>query len=95
MKQTPTHYTPAKIQYLLKEAGITQRAIAYEQGVSEIAVSDVINFRLVSKRLMKAVARHIDADPKHVFAWYFDQRRPRRPSQKRSDRCAMLPGTAK
>ena len=72
-------FTPARIQYLLKEAGVTQRQIAEELGVSEMSVSDVVNFRMVSKRLMSDVARRIGADPRAVFAWYFSQDRPRRP----------------
>jgi transcriptional regulator with XRE-family HTH domain len=78
-----TNYTPARIQYLLKEAGVTQKQIARELGVSEMSVSDVINFRMVSKRLMREISKRIDADPKTVFAWYFCQERPRRPSKRR------------
>ena len=74
-------YTPARIQCLLKERGITQKQIAQEEGKSEMSVSDVINFRMVSKPLMNAIARRIDADPKEVFAWYFYQDQPKRPSR--------------
>ncbi|RJQ78936.1 MAG: XRE family transcriptional regulator [Desulfobacteraceae bacterium] len=59
MNQFNTHYSPAKIQYLLKEAGYTQKQIAEEEGVSEMTVSNVINFNRVSKRLMIAVASRI------------------------------------
>ena len=74
-------YTPAKIQYLLKERGITQRKIASEEGVSEMSISDVINGKMVSRRLMRAVAQRIGADYRTVFSWYFGQKRPRRPSR--------------
>lgn len=73
MKPSSTHgdYTPAKIQWLLKEAGITQKQIAQEQECSEMAISLVINFHSVSNRLMKAVAKHIGVDYRDVFAWHF------------------------
>ncbi len=79
MPRCNTVYTPAKIQYLLKERGITQKRIAEEEGVSEMSISDVINHKLVSRRLMVAVAKRIGADYRAVFSWYFDQPRPRRP----------------
>lgn len=72
-------YTPAKIQYLLKERGITQKQIAAEEGVSEMSISDVINGKLVSRRLMRAIAQRIGADHRAVFSWYFGQKRHRRP----------------
>jgi len=78
---TQTEYTPAKIQYLLKTAGVTQKQIARELGVSEMSVSDVINFRMVSRRLMREISKRINADHKDVFAWYFGQDRPQRPSK--------------
>ena len=71
MTQRKQGFTPAKIQYLLKEAGVTQKQIADEQGVSAMAISLVVNHRAVSHRLMKAVARHINADHRDVFAWHF------------------------
>lgn len=73
MKASSIHgdYTPAKIQWLLKEAGITQKQIAQEQECSEMAISLVVNHRSVSRRLMKAVAKHIGADYRDVFAWHF------------------------
>ena len=82
MNQCSTNFSPAKIQCLLKERGITQKMIAVELCVSEMAVSDVINFRMVSQKLMREIARRIDADPKAVFAWYFCQERPRRPPRR-------------
>lgn len=81
MTHSNQSFTPAMIQYQLKERGITQKQIAIEEGKSEMSVSDVINFRMVSKDLMSAVAHRINADPEDVFAWYFCQGRPRRPSK--------------
>ena len=83
MPECTTVYTPARIQYLLRERGITQKQIAEEEGKSPMSVSDVINFRMVSKKLMEAIAQRIDADPEEVFAWYFRQERPRRPGRGR------------
>ena len=83
MDQCQTQYTPKRIQDLLKKAGITQQQIAEEEGKSAMAVSDVVNFRMVSQPLMEAIARRIDADPKEVFAWYFCQKRPTRPCKRR------------
>ena len=73
MNRCKEHFSPAKIQYLLKEAGYTQKRIAEEEGVSEMAVSAVINGHRVSKRLMLAVARRIDTHPKTVFGCRFDR----------------------
>ncbi len=81
MPKCQTVYTPAKIQYLLKERGITQKQIAEEEGVSEMSISDVINHKLVSKRLMQAVANRIGLDHRTVFSWYFGQTRPSRPGR--------------
>lgn len=78
-----SHFTPGKIQAMLRDRGITQKAIASELGVSEMSVSDVIHFRMVSRKLMREIARRIDADPEAVFAWYFCQDRPQRPSKRR------------
>lgn len=70
---TRTAYSPAKIQYLIKEAGWNQKQIAIEEGVSEMAVSNVIRHRRVSKRLMAAIARRINVDPEKVFADKFSR----------------------
>jgi transcriptional regulator with XRE-family HTH domain len=73
-------YTPALIQKMLRERGITQKRIAAELGKSPMAVSDVINFKSVSQEIMRDVARRLDADPRQVFAWYYSMP-PRRPSR--------------
>ncbi len=71
--------TPIDIQYLLKKKGITQKGLAKKYGKSEMAISDVINFRLVSKPLMRAISKEINLPPETVFAWYFKgkHQRPR------------------
>ena len=68
------------IQYLLKKNGITQKELADKFGVSEMTVSRVINFKMTSERLMRAIAREIGMSPKVVFAKYYNwpKRRPRR-----------------
>jgi|GEM_PF-1492817 len=72
------NYTPAKIQCRLKEAGITQAQIARELGVSPMVVSDIVNYRKISDRVMRAVARKIGADHRDAFAWYYRSDRIRR-----------------
>lgn len=71
--------TPLDIQYLLKKRKITQKSLAKKYGKSEMAISDVINFRLVSRPLMRAIAKEIDMPADVVFAWYFngESSRPR------------------
>jgi len=64
--------TPIDIQYLLKKRGITQKKLADKYGKSPMTISDVINFRRVSKPLMKAIAQEIDMQPEVVFAWYYN-----------------------
>jgi len=62
---------PADIQARLKKRGITQKEIAQELGVTEMAVSKVINKSSVSDRIMKAVARAIGEDYRAVFPEYY------------------------
>ncbi|MBC2712669.1 MAG: hypothetical protein HGJ94_17285 [Desulfosarcina sp.] len=64
--------TPTDIQYFLKKKGITQRSLAEKYGKSEMIISDVINFRRVSRPLMTVIAKEIDMKPETVFAWYFE-----------------------
>jgi transcriptional regulator with XRE-family HTH domain len=71
-------FTPRDIQNELKDRQITQKEIAQEQQVSEMSISDVINFRMVSRRLMAAIAEKIEKDPTEVFYWYFGAKRPAR-----------------
>ena len=71
--------TPIDIQYHLKKKGITQKQLAEQLQVSEMSISNVINFNMVSDRLMRAVADAIGMKPELVFAWYYhgERRRPR------------------
>jgi len=65
---------PVDIQARLKKRGITQKKIALDLGVSEMAVSKAINKTTVSKRIMSAVAKAIDKDPREVFPEYYFSR---------------------
>lgn len=60
-------FSPARIQYLLKERGITQKQIAIEENRCEMIVSDVINLKRVSKKIMDAIAYHINVNPQIIF----------------------------
>ena len=73
-----TTFTPARIQYRLKLAGVTQAQIARELGVSAMIVSDVVNHHKISDRIMRTIARKIGADHRDVFAWYYRSDRARR-----------------
>ncbi len=64
--------TPLDIQYLLKKKGLTQRQLADKLGKSPMAISDVINFRRVSRPIMQAISKEIGMEPEVVFAWYFN-----------------------
>lgn len=79
MNPNDEKFTPARIQFLLKERKITQKMIALEEGKSEMSVSDVINFKMVSDPLMRAIARRIGYDHQVVFAWYYGQQKRERP----------------
>jgi len=65
--------TPNRIQYELKERGITQKKIAQKLGISEMVVSKVINKLIVSDRVMRAVGEEIGVDHKKIFAEYYFQ----------------------
>ena len=78
-------FTSTDIQYLLKRNGITQKALAEKLGVAEMTISRVIKAadgerRLISDRLMRAIAREIGIKPEVAFAAYYnwDGRRPRK-----------------
>ena len=72
--------TTVDIQYLLRKKGITQKELADKYGVSEMTVSRVINFKMTSERLMRAISQELGMSPKVVFARYYSwpKRRPRR-----------------
>lgn len=65
--------TPNRIQFELKERGVTQKAIAQKLGISEMVVSKVINKLIVSDRVMRAVGDEIGVDHKKIFAEYYFQ----------------------
>lgn len=73
--------TPAKIQYLIKEAGLTQKAIAREIGVSETTVSDIVLKQRISDRVMRAIAERIGQPVQKVFPEYY-LKPPRRTTSK-------------
>lgn len=63
--------TPLEIQFGLKKREITQKEIALDLSVSEMAVSLVINKMTVSDRIMKAVSKAIKMDHRAVFPEYY------------------------
>ena len=64
--------TPLEIQFELRKAGIEQQQIAEEQGVSDMAISRVINRKnLKSDRLMKAIAKVLGKDHCVVFPEHY------------------------
>lgn len=67
------------IQALLKKRGITQKEIAQKLGVSEMAVSKVINKTSVSDRIMRAIADGAGKDHRELFPeHYFGRRKKKR-----------------
>jgi lambda repressor-like predicted transcriptional regulator len=68
------------IQRMLRKKGITQKQLAEKYGKSEMSISRVINFKMTSEPLMKAIAKEIGMSPEVVFAKYYNwpKRRPRR-----------------
>lgn len=62
---------PAKIQAELKIIGITQKQIAQDLGVSEFHISEVINKKRSSDRVMKHIAGIIDKHPEEIFPEYY------------------------
>ena len=69
---------PLDIQYELKRKGITQVSIARELGVSEMTVSNVIQKRRVSDRIMRAVAKKIGRDHREVFFEHYFKKTTRK-----------------
>jgi len=63
--------TPIEIQIELKKKKLSQASIARDVGVSEMAVSYVIQKVRVSDRIMKAVAKAIGRDHREVFFEYY------------------------
>jgi lambda repressor-like predicted transcriptional regulator len=77
--QTP--FTHHDIQYHLRKRGITQKQLAAEQEVSDMAISYVIRGKLISRRLMVAIADAIEMPPEDVFHWYFVEKQTVTPSK--------------
>ena len=73
---------PADIQAALKRKDISQKEIAEELGVSEMAVSLVINKVMVSNRIMRAVANKIGKDALVIFSNYYLSAAKRKTSKK-------------
>jgi len=69
---------PIDIQAALKRKQITQKEIAQAEGVSEMAVSLVINKVMVSDRLMRAIAKHLQKNELQVFPEYYNSTCKRR-----------------
>ena len=62
--------TPLQIRTALLEQGVSLRSIARRLGVSPSAVSLIVNKKMVSKRIMEAVANAIGSDLETVFPEY-------------------------
>jgi len=63
--------SPDEIKNALKRHDTTQKAIAVQLGVSEMAVSHIVNKKQISNRIMQEVALVIGADPCQVFPEYY------------------------
>lgn len=74
--------TPSEIKKAIKKSKTTQKAIAKKLGVSEMAVSHIVNKNQISNRIMQAVARAIGEEPCSVFPEYYliGPKHPRRTS---------------
>jgi hypothetical protein len=74
--------TPGQIQGALKDLKppVTQKELAAELGCSEIAISNVINQKMVSDLIMKAIAAKLSKERWEVFDYYL--RHPRRSTSK-------------
>ncbi len=70
-----------EIREAIKEAGLSQTAIAKEINRSEPAVSLCINKKMVSNFIMTAVANSIGCRVEDVFSEYFSGHRYGRTSQ--------------
>ncbi len=63
--------TPREIKNALEDKKITQSALAAKIGVSNMSVSDVINRKRISDRVMRAIAEEIGRDVRKVFPEYY------------------------
>ena len=62
---------PIDIQYELKKRKITQVVIAKNIGVSQSAISKVLNKQRISNRIMQRIAALIGHDHMDVFPEYY------------------------
>lgn len=62
---------PADIQAALKKKGITQAALAEELGVTTFHMSEVVNKKRISDRVMRAIAQKLGRKPDHLFPEYY------------------------
>ncbi len=69
---------PANIQAELKIRGITQKSIADELEVTEFHVSEVINKKRISDRVMRAISEKIGRDHRDLFSEYYFSKKQRR-----------------
>ena len=63
---------PADIQSALKKKGYTQKASAKHLDKTEMAISRVINGRLIANNIMREIASIIGEDHKEVFPEYYN-----------------------
>ena len=73
--------TPNRIQYELKERGVTQRALAQKLGKCEMMISYIIRKQRISDPVMRAVADAIDKPIQTVFPEYYNAPPKRRTSK--------------
>ncbi|MBU0768675.1 MAG: hypothetical protein KJ687_06265 [Proteobacteria bacterium] len=76
--------TPAYRQYLLKERGVTQKAIVLELGVAEMSVPKEINDGYDSHRIRCAIAEKIGLPVDVVFTDYYNH-----PPQRKTSKFAV------
>jgi lambda repressor-like predicted transcriptional regulator len=62
---------PADIKATIRKKGLTQERIARQIGVTPMTVSEVINKRLVSDRVMRGIAAALGKDHRVLFSWYY------------------------
>ncbi len=77
--------TSHEIQIALKAKGITQSTLADRLCVSRVTVSDVINKRRISHRVMTAISEALVEDIRWVFPEYY----LRPPKRKNSKVCTI------
>lgn len=78
----------ADIQAELKKRGITQKSIADELEVTEFHISEVINKKRVSDRVMRAISEKIGRDHRELFSEYYFGKKRRHPATHTADKKA-------